>query len=127
MGEIALSIILTLAIIYVVPFLVYAVFSAVVGLKPPEGTSPVRFLVSVLVVKVGVALGFVLIFYFARGSLSGRWLLYASIFGLTSVIGEIGQAIGPNYSWTEAVAGIVSETVYWPLSAFVVNWLVGIK
>jgi hypothetical protein len=127
MGKVVLSVILTLATIYVVPFLVYAVFSAVAGLKPPEGASPVQFLVSVLVTKVGVALGFVLIFYFARDSLSGRWLLYAFVFWLTSVIGEVGQAIGPNYSWKEAVAGIISETVYWPLSAFVVDWLIGLR
>ena len=43
------------------------------------------------------------------------------------IIGEIGQAIGPKYSWTEAIAGIISETVYFPLSAYVTNWLIGLK
>jgi hypothetical protein len=42
------------------------------------------------------------------------------------VIGEVGQAIGPNYSWKEAVAGAISETVYFPLAAFVTNWLIGL-
>ena len=127
MGKTILSIVLTLAIIYIVPFLVYGVFSAVAGLKPPEDASPVQFLVSILVSKVGTAIAFVLIFYFARDSLSGRWLLYAFIWWLAYVIGEVGQAIGPNYSWKEAVAGIISETVYFPLSAFVTSWLVGLK
>ena len=125
MGKTILSIILTLAIIYVVPFLVYGIFSAVAGLKPPEGASPVQFLVSVFVSKVGTAIAFVLIFYLARDSLSGRWLLYAFIWWLMFIIGEIGQAIGPNYSWKEAMAGVISETIYLPLSAFVTNWLIG--
>jgi len=127
MGKTILSIILTLAIIYVVPFLVYGIFSAVAGLKPPEGASPVQFLVSVFVSKVGTAIAFVLIFYLARDSLSGRWLLYAFIWWLMFIIGEIGQAIGPNYSWKEAMAGVISETIYLPLSAFVTNWLIGLK
>jgi hypothetical protein len=127
MGRIVLSIILTLAIIYVVPFLVYAIFSATTGLKPPEDVSPLRFLVSVFVTKAGTAIGFVLIFYFTRDSLSGQWLLYAFIWWLMFIIGEVGQAIGPNYSWTAAVAGIISETIYWPLAAFAVAWLVELK
>ena len=127
MGKIILSILLTLAIIYIIPFVVYSVFSIVVGLKPPEGASPAQFLLSVFVSKIGTAIAFVWIFYIARNSLSGRWLLYAFIWWLSFSIGEIGQAIGPNYSWTEAIAGIISETIYFPLSAFVTNWLVGLK
>ena len=127
MGKTILSIILTLAIIYIVPLLVYGFFSAAAVLKPPEGAPSFQFLVSVFVSKVGTAIGFVLIFYFARNALSGRWLLYAFIWWLMFIIGEVGQAIGPNYSWKEAVAGVISETIYFPLSAFVTNWLVGLK
>jgi len=126
MGKTILSIILTLAIIYIVPFLVYSIFSTVAGLKPPEETSPVQFLVSIFVSKGGTAIAFVLIFYFARDSLSGRWLLYAFIWWLMFVIGEVGQAIGPDYSWKEAIAGVISETIYFPLSALVINWLIGL-
>jgi len=126
MGKTILSIVLTLAIIYIVPFLVYSVFSAVAGLKLPEDASPVQFLVSVFVSKVGTAIAFVLIFYLARNSLSGRWLSYAFIWWLMFVIGEVGQAIGPNYSWKEAIAGVISETIYFPLSALVINWLIGL-
>lgn len=43
------------------------------------------------------------------------------------VIGEVGQAIGPNYGWKEAVAGVISETVYLPLSAWLVDWLLGLR
>ena len=77
--------------------------------------------------KFGTAFTFVLIFWFARGELSGRWLLYAGLWWLMFIIGEIGQAIGPHYSWKEAVAGIISETVYWPLSALVTHRVIGAK
>jgi hypothetical protein len=127
MGKIALSTILVLISIYIIPFLIYGLFTAMAGLEPPKDTSPAQFLMSVLVSKTGTAIAFVLIFYFARNSFSERWLLYAFIWWLMFIIGEIGQAIGPNYTWKEAIAGAISETVYFPLSAFVVNWLIGIK
>ena len=127
MEKVILSIVLVLAIIYIVPFLVYGLASVVAGLKPPAGVSPRQFLISVLVSKIGTAIAFVLIFYFARGSLSGQWLLYALLWWLMFVIGEVGQAIGPNYSWKDAIAGVISETVYLPLSAWLTDWLIGLK
>jgi hypothetical protein len=127
MTKVILSIVFVLAIIYIVPFLVYGLASVVAGLKSPEGASPAQFLISVLVSKIGTAITFVLIFYFARSSLSGQWLLYAFIWWLMFVIGEVGQAIGPNYTWKEAIAGVISETFYLPLSAYVTNWLIGLK
>lgn len=123
MTNIILSIILVLAIIYIIPFIIYGIFSSVAGLKKPEG-SPLMFLLSVLVSKFGTAIAFVLIFYFARNAFGGNWILYACIWWLMYVIGEVGQAIGPNYSWKEAIVGIISETAYFPLSAYIVNWLI---
>jgi len=110
-----------LAIIYIVPFLVYGVFTKVTDLKPPEGTSPAQFLFSIFVSKVGTAIAFVAIFYLARTTFGQQWFLYAFIWWLMFVIGEIGQAIGPNYSWKEAAAGIISETIYFPLAAFIMK------
>jgi hypothetical protein len=127
MTKVILSIVFVLAIIYIVPFLVYGLGSVVAGLKSPEGASPMQFLISVLVSKIGTAITFVLIFYFARSSLSGQWLLYAFIWWLMFVIGEVGQTIGPNYTWKEALAGVLSETLYLPLSAYITNWLIGLK
>src|SRR4030042_3898401 len=120
------SIVIVLAVIYIVPFLVYGIATKVVSLKPPEG-SPVRFLLSVPVSKFGTAISFVLIFYFARSSISGQWFLYALIWWIMVVIGEIGQTIGPNFTWKEAVAGIISETIYLPLSAYLTNLMIGLK
>jgi len=96
MEKVILSIVLVLSIIYMVPFLVYGLGSVVAGLKTPAGVSPKQFLLSVLVSKIGTALAFVLIFYLARSVLSGQWLLYAFIWWLMFVIGEVSQAIGPN-------------------------------
>jgi len=127
MDKVILGIVLVLAINYILPFLVYGLGSVVTGLKTPSGVSPAQFLLSVLVAKTGTAIAFVLIFYLARSSLSGQWLLYASIWWLMFVIGEIGQVIGHNYSWKEAVAGVISETVYFPLSACLIDWLIGMK
>ena len=114
MEKVLFSFVLVLAVIYIVPFLVYGLASVVTGLKPPEGVSPARFLISSLVSKVGTAIAFVLIFYIARSSLSGQWFLYAVIWWLMLIIGEIGQAIGPNYSWKEAIAGICQSFLILP-------------
>ena len=127
MTRVMLSIVFVLAILFIVPILVYGLASVVTGLKTPEGASPAQFLISVLVSKIGTAIAFVLIFYLARNSLSGQWLLYAFIWWLMFVFGEIGQAIGPNYTWKEAIAGVISETAYLPLSAYITNLLIGLK
>ena len=59
MKNIALSILAVLAIIFIVPLVVYAAFSAVTGLQPP-GDAPWMFLLGVFVSKTGTAIGFVL-------------------------------------------------------------------
>ncbi len=127
MARIIVCIILVLCIIYIVPFIVYSLFSIFAGVRPPAGASPAQLLLSVLVSKVGTSFAFVLIFYLARQSLAGRWLEYALLWWLMFVIGEIGQAIGPNYTWKEAIAGVISETIYVPLSAYATNWLIGLR
>lgn len=123
MLTLVLAIFLVLAAIYIIPIVVYGILSAVWGLKTPEGASPLRFLLSVLVSKVGTAIAFVLIFFFAREIFDSQWLLYAGIWWAMFVLGEVGQTIGPNYSWKEAVAGIISETLYLPLSAYILRLL----
>ena len=127
MLKVLLNTVLVLIVIYLVPFLVYGAFSVLTGLKPPEGVSPLQFLISVLISKIGTAIGFVLIFYCARNALSGHWLLYAFIWWLMFVIGEVGQAIGPSYTWTYAIVGMLSETIYFPVAGLVTNWMIGLK
>ncbi len=124
-GKILATILLVLAVIYIVPFVVYGAFSFLAGMKPPAGASPAQFLLSVLVSKVGTAVGFVVIFYLARTSLGSRWTIYAFVWWLMFVIGEIGQAIGPNYSRQMAIAGVISETIYFPLAAWIAQRFLG--
>lgn len=121
--ELILGTALVWLVIFVVPVVVYGAFSSVTGLQPP-GDSPVRFLVSTAVSKLGTAIAFVGIFYLGREVLGGQWLFYASLWWLMFVIGETGQFIAPSYSWQEAVAGAISETIYFPVSGLIVAWLI---
>ncbi len=111
----------TLVIIFVVPIFVYGLFVKFASLKEPE--KKLSFMLSVLIQKIGTALGFVCLFVIAQEYFAGQWLVYGFIWATMFAIVEIGQAIGPGYSKKEALAGIISEFIYFPLSAFVVAWL----
>lgn len=127
MGNVMLGVVLVLATIYLVPIAVYGLGATLVGLQMPAGVTPKRFLAGVFVSKTGTALAFVLVFHFAREAFAGHWLLYALLWWTMFTIGEIGQAIGQDGGWKEAVAGIISETLYLPLSAWLVDWLLGMQ
>ncbi|UCG55938.1 MAG: hypothetical protein JSU70_13825 [Phycisphaerales bacterium] len=120
-----LSVIATLAIIYIVPFVLYAGATLVWDLKPPDDVAPWQFLLGILVSKTGTAIAFVLIYHFAKVGLGRKWLVYALIWWLSFAIGELGQAIGPHYTWKEAVIGMISEALYFPLAAIVTDRLIG--
>jgi len=45
--------VIVLALIYVVPFLVYSFFTLVTDLRSPEGVAPSSFLLGILVSKIG--------------------------------------------------------------------------
>jgi hypothetical protein len=120
MRSIVLAIGLTLVIMYVIPLPIYGAVSALTGLQPPTEGSPALFMLSALVIKVGVAVAFVLLFYLALDSWAKRWTTYALIWWLMFAVVEVGQAITPDYSWLAAIAGIVAEAIYFPLAAFVV-------
>ncbi len=127
-GRIVGAIFLVVLIFHVVAFAVYASCSAMTGLEPTAaGDSPVVFMLSVFVQKLGHALTFVLLFHVAREPLSRRWLTYAALWWAFSVFGEIGEAITPVYSWEEALAGIIAEAIYFPLAAFATNRLIGVN
>lgn len=121
-NTVLLCIFLVLAVIYIVPVIVYAVFSSVAGVKQPKG-SPVRFLLSIFISKLGTAIAFVLIYYVAGNVLREQLLLYAFLWWIFFILGEIGQAVGPDYTWKEAIAGMISETLYVPFSAYILHWL----
>jgi len=127
MGRIALCIFVVLIILHLGTFLTYGLLGSAVGLQAPQDVSPAAMFLSVFIMKLGHAIVFVLLFYFARGSLKGRWLLYASLWWLMFAMNEAGQAMGPGYSWTEALLGILAETIYFPVSAVVTNRMVGAR
>jgi len=124
MSRIVLGILSTTAIIYIIPFIIYAIFSAVFNFKPPEGISPVKFLLSILISKIGTAIMLSFIYYYAKSIFQSKWLLFAIIIWVMFILGEVGQAVGPNYSWKEAIAGIISETIYIPLSIFILRIII---
>ena len=128
MGKrVGLCILLTLVILHVGTFVGYGVFALATGLEPPEDVSPGTFLLVVLIDKTGHAIAFVLIFFLARNSLTGRWPVYAFVWWLMFVLGEVARAIGPGYSRQEAIAGMLSETIYFPISAYVTNRMLRVK
>lgn len=119
--NIVFSFLLTLIIIFVVPILIYSMAVKYAGLSEPD--KKLSFMVAVLIQKIGTSLGFVALFVVGKEIYISNWLLYGIVWALMFAIVEIGQAIGPGYTKTEAVAGIISEFIYFPLSAFVIAGL----
>jgi len=123
MGRRLLAIAVCFVIFFVVPFPFYAGLAALTGLEPPEGASPAVFMLSVTVQKLGHAVVFVLLFEAVRSVFQTRPMRYAAYWWVLFVINEVGMAIGPEYSWTEAAAGVLAESIYFPLAALVTSRL----
>lgn len=119
---IGLAFLAVFLVIFLVPVAVYGAFSRVTGLQPP-GNAPFRFLAGVALSKLGTAAAFVGIFAMAADALAPRLALYVGLWWGMLVLGEIGQILGPNYSLQEALAGLLSETIYLPLSGLVLAFL----
>ena len=120
-GKCILAVVATWAIMMIVPFPIYGGFAALSLVEMPQQDSPGEFFLGVVVQKIGVALGFVLLFVLAKSIVLGRTMQYAAVWWVMYAIVETGQGIGPGYSAGDAVAGIISEAIYFPLSA----WTVG--
>jgi hypothetical protein len=118
----ALATSLVFLTIFIVPVVVYGILSRFTGLQPP-GDDPMAFLAGVAVSKLGTAIAFAGIWLVAREALGPHWWFYVALWWLMFVLGEIGQAIGPDYSWSEAIGGILSETIYLPVSGLILLWL----
>lgn len=107
----------TFIIIFIVPVLIYGLFTAVFKLKEPE--KKLSFMVGVLIQKIGTALGFVALFYLGKDNFSDHWLLYSFVWFMMFALTEIGQTVMSDYSRKEAIAGIISELIYFPLAGIV--------
>lgn len=125
MWAIVLSMILVLTIMYFTPFIVYSTFTLTAGLKPPVNKSPLMFILGIVVSKLGITSVFVLIYFLTKPLFleNYMWLTYGILWWVLFVTDEVGKAIGPNYTWKEAMAGIVSHSITVPLSVLVVTWL----
>ncbi|MCB6179219.1 hypothetical protein LHP98_13920 [Rhodobacter sp. Har01] len=110
------------AALFVIPILVYGAASALTGIQPPGG-DPRAFLTGVAVSKAGTALAFVGLWLVARDAPGFSPLIYVALWWGMFVIGEVGQALGPDYSRTEAIAGGISETLYLPLAGWILTRL----
>ncbi len=125
MNKLLLAVAATWAIMMLVPLPVYGTLSLITGIEPPTTGSPARFMASVAVVKIGVAIAFVWLYALARESWAGRWTTYALVWWVMFAIMEVGQAIVPEYSWLDAGGGIIAEAIYCPLAAVVISRLLG--
>lgn len=116
-----------LAIIFIVPVVVYGVASALGGMELPTDATPQRFLAGVLVTKLGTAIAFVLLLQLTRSAWADQWLLYGSVWFAMFAASEVGDAISGRSSSQEALLGIASEALYAPASAFAAFAILGIK
>jgi hypothetical protein len=114
-----------LAVMYLVPFLVYGPASALGWVEIPVPEAPGRFVVSVLATKVSLATGFVGVFFVGRSVFGARWLTYAAVWWLMFGLGEVGSALAGQYGWGEAMAGILAEAIYVPASAYLAKRILG--
>ena len=120
MHNLMLGMATTLLTIYLIPILVHGLFSRIFAIKPPGDVAPARFLLSILISKAGTALAITVLYPHAIGMFANSWLWYALVWWVFFVTGEIGQWIGRTSSTKEAIAGMISETIYVPLSVY---WL----
>lgn|GEM_PF-1759646 len=123
--SIVFAMLAVLAIVYLVPLVVYGAASTLAGLELPAESSPQRFLVGILATKLGTAIGFVLLFQLTGSAWVGRWAVYGLIWFGVFAASEVGDAISGRSSWTEAGLGILSEAVYAPASAYVTHLILG--
>ena len=110
------------AALFLIPIAVYGAASALTGIQPPGG-DPRAFFTGVAVSKAGTALAFVGLWLMARDAPGFSPALYVGLWWAMFVLGEAGQALGPDYGRTEAIAGVISESLYLPLSGWVLTRL----
>ena len=120
-----LAILAVLAILYVVPLVVYAPASALGWTEVSSASPPAAFLTGVLVTKLGTAVAFVLVLHLSRGAWTSGWLLYALIWFLMFAASEIGDGISKRSTWPDVALGVASEAIYAPAAAFAAVSILG--
>ena len=118
--RVLVAVILVWALLFAIPFAVYCSASTFLDLKAPVGPAW-RFLCGVAVTKLGTTAAFVALFALSRDAWRGHWPLYGSIWFAMFAASEIGDVVRMSTGIDEAILGILSEAVYAPASAFVIN------
>ncbi len=125
MSKFIMATVVVLIIIYIVPFMVYGIASALAGLQPPAPVSPGKFLLGVLLTKIGTAVAFVAIFYVSRAIWGRRWFSYALLWFIMFAFSELGEAFSGRTAQVEALLGALSEAIYAPLSGWLTWKILG--
>jgi len=120
------AIVAVLAIIYIVPFVIYAGASALNLVDVPAEASPQRFLLGVLITKLGTAVAFVLILHLGSPDFGSGWLTYSLIWFAMFAASEVGDAMSGRSTRAEAMLGVLSEAVYAPAAALAAYAILGI-
>jgi hypothetical protein len=115
--SVILAITAVLAIIYIVPFIIYAGASALRLVDIPADTSPQRFLLGVFITKLGTAVAFVLILHLGWSGSGPGWPAYSLIWFGMFAASELGEAVSGRSRWAEALLGVLSEAIYAPAAA----------
>lgn len=116
-----LAFVSTLVVMWVVPIPFYAGFGAMGLVDLASSGPPQRYLLGVTIIKIGFAFGFVALYRMVQSSLMRPWFHYAVIWWSMFALLELGQVVTPGgNSLGFAVAGVLSEAVYLPLSAAIV-------
>lgn len=121
--ELFFSYFVTLIIIFVVPIVVYGFFVKLFGIKEPAKKA--KFFLGVLIEKIGTSIGFVTLFYLGKDLFINNWLAYGMVWLAMFALTEIGQVYMTGSSKKEAIAGVISEAIYFPLAAYVISLLLG--
>lgn len=116
--NIFISFILTFLIFFITPIAIYGIFSKFFEVKEPE--KKLRFFAGVLLEKIGTSIGFVGLFYLGQ-SFSNNWFAFGLVWFVMFAVTEVGQIYTHSSPKREAIAGIISESIYFPLSAYIIS------
>lgn len=124
MSHVVTAIIYVWLIINIVPFVVYGIAARFANIQTPGQVSTQQFMLSVFLEKFGVATTFAVVFLMGDRVTAPNWLFYGMLWWYMAALAEVATAMRGGYGWKEAVIGIVSELIYFPLAAYTMAWLI---
>lgn len=120
--HIALSIILVFGAVFLTEIAAHtALIAASEAHRPAPG--PFGYLAGLALSRLGMALAFVGLWLMVRYDQVERIWTFVFFWWVMLAFYEVGQAIGPDYSWLDAVSGLVAASISLPLSGLIVTRL----